>query len=108
MPPKADLESPWREGSLLHYAKDWKPYLPDEWRTGWEWSGYLYLNSMERGRSAKYTVWEDEQGHSYPMFIVDLMKLIQDHHVIKFGRCAATWRARKRGKNYGVYAHGPR
>jgi hypothetical protein len=52
---------------------------------------------METGRSAKRVILEDQEtGIRYPMFVADMVKLLEETPV------TATWGPAKRGQNYGL------
>ena len=83
----------------MHYAAG---YFKVEWKQNFEFDSVLGVRNMERGRSAKYLMWEDEQGREYPMFIVDLLDLLQRGIVHEGITAPFTWTFRKRGQNYGI------
>lgn len=98
-----------KSGSLLHFTYsqpgetggrygDWAA----EWRENKPFTCKLTLDSMRSGRSAKYVIWQDDEGHSYPMFITDLLTLLQERSVVNGVTYDNTWIVRKRGKNYGL------
>lgn len=65
----------------------------------------LQISHMNRGRSAKYVTWMSPQAdddRTYPMFIADLLDLIQNADRIERGMLSARWMVRKRGQNYGL------
>lgn len=64
----------------------------------------LTLDSMRTGRSAKYLVWQDAEGHHYPMFISDLTTMLPSV-TVRHGVVAGTWIVRKKGQNFGIALH---
>jgi hypothetical protein len=61
----------------------------------------LILDSMRTGRSAKYLVWRDADGHHYPMFISDLTTMLP-LVTVRRGVVSGTWIVRKKGQNFGI------
>lgn len=56
---------------------------------------------MERGRSAaRFTVQDIDTGTTYPLFMVDILKLLES---VEF---ETEWHSAKRGQNYGITPHG--
>lgn len=110
-------------------TRTWNPNLPEvpvdengNWmaypsysHSRWEtiylpFAATLRIKGMETGRSAKRVVLENiVSGTTYPMFIADLVKIIQEGAVeIKSvngeGYLTALWTGSKRGANYGIKA----
>lgn len=92
------------EGNLMHHTE----YRPGEntdridWRDNAPFSTTLQLTGASRGRSSAYFVWADERGARYPMFVTDIVQLMQRHGVRKGGKVTARWHVVKRGNNHGV------
>jgi hypothetical protein len=95
-------------GSLLDYAS-WE-YDRDqsytrvwrcEWRDNKPFHLCLSLADMYSGRSAKGVIWRHEDGRTFPMFVVDLLDMLQ-HCVLSYGVAVGYWAVRKRGQNYGL------
>lgn len=95
-------EAPFDEdGNLLTYPRAWfgeavvwKPIEP--------FDASLKLIGAERGRSAAHFIWEDNEGREYPMFLTDMIALLQQN-VVEYGWCCnATWTIKKRGSNFGI------
>lgn len=61
----------------------------------------LTATSVERGRSSAVFYWADEQGRAWPMFLTDLLALLQTT-VVDHGQVTGTWTVTKRGRNYGI------
>lgn len=91
-------------GNLLHYPEriyhqghftepEWKPNIP--------FAAKLYLDSMCRGRSAAYFMWQNEQGIKFPMFMSDMLNVIQKS-IIENGWVDGIWQVIKKGQNYGI------
>lgn len=75
------------------------------WLTVTPFRATLTVDSMRTGRSSKVVVLTDDMGKSYPMFVADLVKGIQDGSLeIVAGQLTATWTVSKRGANYGIKA----
>ncbi len=87
----------------MHYAnKRFAGYTAHEWRDNYEFESVLAIDKMQRGYSAKYLIWVDEEGHTYPMFIADLIDLLKRGVVQEGVTTPHRWTFRKRGENYGV------
>jgi len=89
-------------GDLEHWAE----YSADEWRPNDPMELQLAIDSVRSGRSAKYLMWVDTDGHSYPMFVSDLIEMLREV-VVDHGTIHAMFRVRKRGQNYGLCYSGP-
>lgn len=80
-----------------HYGanntQQWEPFPPRTLT--------LTLDSYSRGQSSAKYWWKDDQGRRYPMFLKDLLDLIQNETLIN-GQVTATFTAVKRGQNYGI------
>lgn len=70
------------------------------WKPNEEVELTLHYKNYSRGRSAATFLWEDDNGHFYPMFLTDLDDLIKQNV------CGSTIHAIftyvKRGANYGI------
>ncbi|QOH59917.1 hypothetical protein [Rhodococcus rhodochrous] len=63
----------------------------------------LRIIGTERGQSAARFVAENvDTGVRYPIFITDILAIIQGPGFLAGGRIDATWQARKRGQNFGL------
>lgn len=97
--------APFSKGNLQHWiASNFGTVnggIHDEWRDNVPFEATLTIDSMRSGYSAKYTIWKDEHGHTYPMFVADIVDLVRDS-VIQNGTVKGKWIVRKRGQNYGV------
>lgn len=108
MPTKASYRIPFDErGNLMHYAmEDWQRPAnvtrAHEWRDREPFLAKLTLTDHRRGHSAAYFIWQDEEGRTYPMFVVDLFHLVRSGAYIQAGVCQAEWIGTKRGANYGI------
>jgi hypothetical protein len=89
------------DGNLLHYASPWSR---PEMRPNVPFRAVLQITGMESGRSAKYVMLADRDGHTYPMFVTDLLDLLARSGAgVKAGITGTEmWIVRKRGQNYGV------
>lgn len=100
-------------GSLLHYARAENNSYRHlnasdvDWRENDPFVTELELDRSVSGRSAKYVIWHDPDGRQFPMFVVDLVEMIKDGATVSGGKINATWKARKRGQNYGVQYDSP-
>lgn len=98
-----------RSGVLMHYADPHRETGYDaahEWREPKKFRMLLRLHETERGRSAAYFVWKDQDGNFWPMFITDVCELIRNHTVTS-GIVEGDWIPRKRGQNFGLRYLGP-
>ncbi len=95
------------DGSLLHYVRmsaafsetvDWRPNLP--------FQACLQIGGMYSGRSAKYLILQPvnspDDRRTYPMFVSDLLEMIQGYGIDAGGIVCARWMVAKRGENYGL------
>jgi hypothetical protein len=100
-----------KEGALMHYAR--YGYGPDHYYGAHEWrvpepiALRLTLEQTERGRSAAYFIWLDDEGRRWPMFMTDLAHLLH-HGTVAQGVADGMWIPRKRGENFGLRFEGPR
>lgn len=63
----------------------------------------LRITGLERGRSAaRFTAENVDTGVTYPIFMTDLLHIIQNHGILAGGVVIGTWQAGKRGANYGL------
>lgn len=66
----------------------------------------LQISHMnKRGYSARYVNWVSPHAHDdrvFPMFIADLLDLMQNIDHIDRGIVTERWMVRKRGQNYGL------
>lgn len=90
-------------GDLEHYAGygctgEWRPNTPMELE--------LAIDRVLSGRSAKYLMWVDADGHNYPMFVSDLIDMLREV-VVDHGTIHAMFQVRKRGQNFGLCYAGP-
>lgn len=107
-----------QDGSLLHYADErdhqWHrkaaeeygdplpPWVENvEWRPNEPFERVLRIEGSKRGRSAAYLVWKDETGATFPMFLIDIVGLIQEGRTVH-GIAAGWWKVSRRGLNYGI------
>lgn len=88
-----------QSGDLQHYAR--QSFDTTVWRDNIPFEATLTIDSMRSGYSAKYTIWKDEHGKSYPMFVADIVDLVKEAEITG-GKVTAKWIVRKRGQNYGV------
>ncbi|WP_416565071.1 hypothetical protein [Nocardia testacea] len=86
-----------RTGNMLAY-----PDRSSEMRTNAPFTGALRIVSVERGRSAARFILEDKAtGHQYPMFLTDMLAVMQ-HATVDKGVISGRWIGCKRGQNYGL------
>lgn len=88
------------ERELVYQGK--KIVSPDGciWRPNAEVELTLHYTRCGRGRSAVTFYWEDENGHSYPMFLTDMDEILKLN--IGCGEIHAIYTYVKRGQNYGI------
>ena len=90
-------------GNWMHYPEGWRANI--QWLPVREFAAVLTIESMYTGRSAKYLkVKNKATGITYPMFVSDLVKFIQDGGTVYNGELHGKWTASKRGANYGIKA----
>ena len=98
--PKGDLQhypTPWWEANLSTGER--VRHAP-EWREVASFPMVLRYKGYARGRSAAYFLWEDADGHEYPMFLADLDTFLKRGYMN--GPVMAIWIVCKRGANYGI------
>ncbi len=96
-------------GHLCHFEGDGYRWDNGE-RTGPEWRpnapfrNVLRMTGMHSGRSAKYVELTDRDGYRYPMFVTDLLDLLErSGSGVRAGWTGSeVWIVRKRGRNYGL------
>jgi len=93
------------DGSLLHYARTDQPGV--NWSDNKPFIRSLQIVRSVRGRSSAYLLWGGADGETYPMFISDLIRLLQGQGIRKGGKVTTTWVVVKRGMNYGLAAAAP-
>ncbi len=103
-PKPYDKLVPYRDGCLLHWPDPYGSKI--EWRINTPFTATLALFDYNRGRSAAYFLFADEQKHTYPMFLTDMIKLISACTLSK-GVVDGQWVACKRGQNFGLKLYEP-
>lgn len=105
------MKAPFDGGSLLSYPivklrrrEDGSGYdhIETEMREVEPFWARLRLVDFERGRSSARFVWEDEDGNSYPMFMVDMLATVQGCELIDGQTETVRWAVVKRGANFGI------
>lgn len=80
--------------------------LKGQWRDNTVFFATLFYKTWERGRSAVRIIWEDSEGHTFPMFMKDMDTLLSTEGIGKSlsgrGVTAGRWIVVKRGANYGI------
>ena len=100
-------------GNLLHHPgyrngepdDQGDPTYPSvgEWRDNTPFEATLKYQGTERGRSAAYFKWVDQDGRQWPMFITDIGRMIQLALKLQDGgKVSGRWFVVKRGQNYGI------
>lgn len=94
-------------GSLMHYPErvyqGIGQYLEPEWRdVSKPFCLSIFCASMSRGRSAAYFIWRDANGATYPMFMTDMLEVIQKARIFNGCIVDGWFTIRKRGQNYGL------
>ena len=123
MPAKSKVtEAPYsKDGSLMHFPESTWDYseavraeeghgwkvppreVGPDWRPNDPFTGTLRLAETRRGRSAAYFIWHSDDGREFPMFISDMLLLVQSGVTIRPGGMVSTrWMVTKRGANYGI------
>ncbi|WP_329405481.1 hypothetical protein OG563_26835 [Nocardia vinacea] len=77
------------------------PGRHSEWRPNTPFAATMHIVDMHRGRSAARFVAEDENGTEYPMFMSELLAIVQKHTIVE-GTVQGRWIGCKRGENYGI------
>lgn len=97
------------DGNLMHYPHTRWRYnqetgerreVKPEWREVVPFPKTLKYKGYARGYSAAYFLWEDADGHVYPMFLTDLDTLLK--HGYTNSVIMGLWIVCKRGQNYGI------
>lgn len=89
-----------RDGNLLHYPQH---YGGIEWRLNEPFTARMMLTKVERGRSAAYFIWIDQENHTYPMFMTDMLDFLKRSELSEgITYPDARWIVRKRGRNFGL------
>jgi hypothetical protein len=109
-----------QDGSLMHFPENRTDYsnavrlevgygwkvppvvIGPDWRPNLPFVAALRLASTCRGRSAAYFIWQDDAGREFPMFISDMLALIQGGTIVAGRKVTAHWIVTKRGANYGI------
>lgn len=110
-----------KNGSLMHFPETTWDYseavrvdeghgwkvppreVGPDWRRNDPFTATLRLAETRRGRSAAYFIWRSDDGREFPMFISDMLLLVQSGVIIKPGGSVSTWwMVTKRGANYGI------
>lgn len=112
--PNYDGTGDWTERRWTYDASSGEPghyrEVKGEWRKIEPFSGFMFFDDWERGRSAVRLWWRDQDGHKYPMFMKDFADIL---HAGKIGSSAMNgkptgssvfgfWTVQKRGANYGI------
>lgn len=94
-------EAPYDDkGNLMEYPASWtKGGIT--WKKIAPFKTTLWIEGMERGRSAARFIWKDEKGHTYPMFMRDMLDVVKTATILS-GGVSDTWTVRKSGSNYGI------
>lgn len=82
-------------GNQLHYFESWNG---GHWVPNTTFKDTLTIDTMARGRSAAYFIFERKNGSSVVVFLrdaIDMMKHMQN------GKVTGTFTFCKRGQNYG-------
>lgn len=96
---------PFRNGALLHYADVNYSGRSVEWRDNVPFDLAITLDHHSRGRSAAYYIWRADDGREFPMFMKEMIEVMQEVGVRKGGKVSARWKVIKRGQNYGLKLH---
>lgn len=96
------------EGHLMQYAdpgSKWTQYHVHEWRENKPFEAVLRLKQYLKNGSIVTLYWEDVEGHLYPMFFTEFVKLVQSREVSHGRTRRETWIIYKRGTRYGIGLH---
>lgn len=86
-------------GSLLHFPE--VPFSEPMWLNNEPFVATFNYREIQRGRSAAYFIWVDNEGRTFPMFMTDMADLIKNCTIVN-GVVKGKWQVRKRGMNYGI------
>lgn len=87
-----------KQGNMMDYAD----YRLAEWKLVLPFQASMRVVDMERGRSAARFILQSTTGIRYPVFMTDMLDIMMKEE-IKYGYIPrATWKAVKRGQNYGL------
>jgi len=97
------------DGNLLHYpitryrfdrSTGERTSEGPEWRKVKPFPLTLKYSGYARGYSAAYFLWEDADGHKYPMFLMDMDAVLKAGFT--FPVVMGLWIVCKRGQNFGI------
>ncbi|MFI0967019.1 hypothetical protein ACH4S8_37395 [Streptomyces sp. NPDC021080] len=90
-----------RNGSLINWVSSYPDHV-HEWRENKPFPAWLTVQGIQRGMSAARFTWTDTDGHTFPMFMTDMVDLLKRAPDIRHGHTYTWWMVQKRGKNYGI------
>ena len=104
------------EGNLLSYGgnksvydhetQGYRTWVPN-WRDNFEFEATLTYHGFDNGiRSAHRILWEDEEGHVYPMFISRFGEALEAHGM-DGNSMTGRWTFMKQGQNFSIRAVKP-
>ncbi len=100
-----DRKAPFtKDGSLMNYVGPGQSGI--EWRDA-DTPMQMTLTFVEfkRGRSAAHSIWKDEHGNEFTMFLADLQDLLQTGAT---KTVTGKWVVTKRGQDFGIKQLQPR
>lgn len=98
--------------ALMQIERQIRPFVQIfseiDWRPNEPFRASLQVDHMRSGRSAKYVMLKPVNSpldlRTYPMFISDLLDVIQRFGIERGSVMSGRWMASKRGQNYGLRA----
>lgn len=100
--PFGKVDEKWgdKAGDMLSYAGNY--YTAIEWRENIPFQAKMKIIRYERGRSAARFILEDTEGHTYPMFLSNMVEILTSVGVEPGGYISGMWQGVKKGANYGL------
>lgn len=92
---------PFNRNGMMRYLDPWVEGV--EWKDNYEFTCQLMYKTFERGRSAAYTVWEDEDGLRYYMSLSVVDEVLRNVSIIEGWTEECNWTFRKQGDIYSIH-----
>lgn len=78
-------------------------HMDPEWRDNKPFHlPVLHLDTYGRGRSSVRFMWIDGDGHTYPMFVSDMVEVVKMRRIEDGAVRDSQWIGKKKGANYGI------
>ena len=88
-----------KNGNQMSYVDYWDKDVT--YIENYEFESEMTIITYSRGRSAANFVLKDERGHTYNVFMKDMIDIIHNSLIDK-GILTGRWTFCKRGQNYGI------